>query len=276
MVPHLRSLPMVMDFSKVHRVRLPAWRSENLTPSRPASENQYKGFRTCQHRRRRTTKQSSPVKGNNHGTHTIRPDETAQRGPWTIAAGRARTPREADTRLIYAEPAARATDTGLPATHHQRLPPFERIRADEEKRVALRFPFGRELQDEVRRLPAQAREDLHLLRDRPASHGGDVGSDSDGGRRLMASDFNSIAKAIRYLGDCVRYLADKYVAVNDRVYSDWNEASKVVGDVGRDHVADYAEASHKQGKSRTWRHSHLMEREEQLSMQSRGSHVDPE
>ena len=64
----------------------------------------------------------------------------------------------------------------------------------------------------------------------------------------MASDFNSIAKAIRYLGDCVRYLADKYVAVNDRVYSDWNEASKVVGDVGRDHVADYAEASHKQGK----------------------------
>lgn len=53
----------------------------------------------------------------------------------------------------------------------------------------------------------------------------------------MASDFNSIAKAIRYLGDCVRYLADKYVAVNDRVYSDWNEASKVVGDVGRDHVA---------------------------------------
>ncbi len=91
----------------------------------------------------------------------------------------------------------------------------------------------------------------------------------------MASDFNSIAKAIRYLGDCVRYLADKYVAVNDRVYSDWNEASKVVGDVGRDHVADYAEASHKQGKSRTWRHSHLMEREEQLSMQSRGSHVDP-
>lgn len=48
----------------------------------------------------------------------------------------------------------------------------------------------------------------------------------------MASDFNSIAKAIRYLGDCVRYLADKYVAVNDRVYSDWNEASKVVGDVG--------------------------------------------
>ena len=44
----------------------------------------------------------------------------------------------------------------------------------------------------------------------------------------MASDFNSIAKAIRYLGDCVRYLADKYVAVNDRVYSDWNEASKVV------------------------------------------------
>lgn len=46
----------------------------------------------------------------------------------------------------------------------------------------------------------------------------------------MASDFNSIAKAIRYLGDCVRYLADKYVAVNDRVYSDWNEASKVVGD----------------------------------------------
>ena len=86
----------------------------------------------------------------------------------------------------------------------------------------------------------------------------------------MASDFNSIAKAIRYLGDCVRYLADKYVAVNDRVYSE------VVGDVGRDHVADYAEASHKQGKSRTWRHSHLMEREEQLSMQSRGSHVDPE
>ena len=56
----------------------------------------------------------------------------------------------------------------------------------------------------------------------------------------MASDFNSIAKAIRYLGDCVRYLADKYVAVNDRVYSDWNEASKVVGDVGCDHVADYA------------------------------------
>ena len=49
----------------------------------------------------------------------------------------------------------------------------------------------------------------------------------------MASDFNSIARAIRYLGDCVRYLADKYVAVNDRVYSDWNEASKVVGDVGR-------------------------------------------
>lgn len=45
----------------------------------------------------------------------------------------------------------------------------------------------------------------------------------------MASDFNSIARAIRYLGDCVRYLADKYVAVNDRVYSDWNEASKVVG-----------------------------------------------
>lgn len=42
----------------------------------------------------------------------------------------------------------------------------------------------------------------------------------------MASDFNSIAKAIRYLGDCVRYLADKYVAVNDRVYSDWNEASR--------------------------------------------------
>lgn len=78
----------------------------------------------------------------------------------------------------------------------------------------------------------------------------------------MASDFNSIARAIRYLGDCVRYLADKYVAVNDRVYSDWNEASKVVGDVGRDHVADYAEASHKQGKSRTWRHSHLMERED--------------
>ena len=92
----------------------------------------------------------------------------------------------------------------------------------------------------------------------------------------MASDFNSIARAIRYLGDCVRYLADKYVAVNDCVYSDWNEASKVVGDVGRDHVADYAEASHKQGKSRTWRHSDLMEREEQLSMQSTGSHVAPE
>lgn len=91
----------------------------------------------------------------------------------------------------------------------------------------------------------------------------------------MASDIG-VAKALRYVGDSIRYLADKYVAVNDRVYSHWNEASKVVGDVGRDHVADYAEASHKQGKSRTWRHSHLMEREEQLSMQSRGSHVDPE
>lgn len=35
---------MVMDFSKVHRVRLPAWRSENLTPSRPTPEKLIQGF----------------------------------------------------------------------------------------------------------------------------------------------------------------------------------------------------------------------------------------
>lgn len=45
MVPHLRSLPMVMDFSKVHRVRLPAWRSEKFNPFASYVENQQnKGF----------------------------------------------------------------------------------------------------------------------------------------------------------------------------------------------------------------------------------------
>nr|DAG09517.1 MAG TPA: hypothetical protein [Caudoviricetes sp.]DAZ42835.1 MAG TPA: hypothetical protein [Caudoviricetes sp.] len=56
MVPHLRSLPMVMDFSKVHRVRLPAWRSEKFNPFASLRRKPIKGFRTCQHRRRRTTK----------------------------------------------------------------------------------------------------------------------------------------------------------------------------------------------------------------------------
>lgn len=91
----------------------------------------------------------------------------------------------------------------------------------------------------------------------------------------MTSD--NLPKAIRYAGkaiaDAIRDFSATYRNVNDRVYGDWNEASKIVGDVGRDQSADYADASHKQGKSRTYRHSKLMEREEQLALQSKGEHV---
>nr|DAH72458.1 MAG TPA: hypothetical protein [Caudoviricetes sp.] len=41
---------------RLHRVRLPAWRSEKLNPFASLRRKPIKGFRTCQHRRRRTTK----------------------------------------------------------------------------------------------------------------------------------------------------------------------------------------------------------------------------
>ncbi|NEG55407.1 hypothetical protein [Bifidobacterium platyrrhinorum] len=84
----------------------------------------------------------------------------------------------------------------------------------------------------------------------------------------MASD--GLVRALNRIAEAIVYAAEVYRNVNDTIYPDSIKASEVMG-VARDQFkTSYEDTSNKQGQSRTYRFSRMMEREDQLKHESEG------